>query len=211
MSFLHYFLLVGFAIFLLSSIFIIFKILRANYPPEYSQPLGKTGSAIIYSFTRGMSPFKKESAYLHLPTYIAGIIYHIGTFAAFFILFIIFFNINLDAVFINVSFLILVLSGLCGFLIFLKRIFKSKLRKLSNLDDFVSNLIVTIFQLLTSLSLLQSYFIPYLFVCSTILLIIIPISKLRHSIYFFATRIQLGKFYGWRGVWPLKKKGSFSA
>jgi len=162
MSIYHYILLAGFCIFLIFSILIIYKILRAEYPRDFSYPIGKVGSAVIYSFTGGMSPLKKESAYLHLPTYIAGMIYHVGTFAAFFLLIIIFFNIYLSSWLINVSFVFLILTSLCGFSIFIKRIFKSKLRKLSNPDDYASNLLVTGFQLLTALSLIKGFFLPYL-------------------------------------------------
>lgn len=208
MSIFHYILIAGFCIFLISSILIIYKIIRAGHPRDFSHPLGKVGPAVFYSFTGGMSPLKKESAYLHLPTYIAGMFYHVGTFVAFFLLIIIFFNIYLNSWLINASFVFLILTSMCGFSILLKRIFKTKLRNLSNPDDYVSNLIVTVFQILTAISLVQNPFLPYLFVCSTVLFLIIPIIKLRHSIYFFASRIQLGMFYGWRGVWPLKKRGS---
>jgi len=207
MSIFHYILLAGFSIFLVSSILIIYKILRADYPRDFSHPLGKVGPAVLYSFTGGMSPLKKESAYLHLPTYIAGMVYHVGTFVAFFLLIIIFFNIYLNSWLVDISFISLILTSLCGFSIFLKRIFKTKLRKLSNPDDYVSNLIVTVFQILIAGSLFQSSFLPYLFIWATILFLIIPVSKLRHSIYFFSSRIQLGMFYGWRGVWPPKKRG----
>lgn len=210
MSVFHYILLAGFCFLLISGILMIYKMIRAGYPRDFSHPIGNVGPAIFYSFTSGMSPLKKESAYLHLPTYIAGMFYHIGTFFAFFLLIIIFFNIPLSSWLVNVSFVLLILTSLCGFSILLKRIFKTKLRNLSNPDDYVSNLIVTLFQLLTAVSLLQNSLLPYLFIWTTILFLIIPISKLRHLIYFFASRIQLGMFYGWRGIWPLKKRGSDS-
>lgn len=207
MTIYQYVFVAGFFIFLLSGLFIIYKQIRAGAQKDYSHPLGKIGPAVFYSFTGGMSPRKKESAYLHLPTYIAGILYHIGTFIAFIYLVTLFFNIDTIPLLKNTVFFLLVVTGLCGVSILLKRIFKLKLRHLSNPDDYISNLMVTGFQFLMALTVFQNTLLSYLFIYATVLLLYIPISKLRHSIYFFISRIHLGMFYGWRGVWPLKKQG----
>jgi len=44
------------------------------------------------------------------------------------------------------------------------------------------------------------------YVTAALLLLYIPVGKLRHLVYFFAARYQLGYFYGWRGSWPPSKK-----
>ena len=54
------------------------KIIRLGKPTDYSEKRGDVAKAITYSMSGAMSPKKKESAFLHLPTYTAGIIYHIG-------------------------------------------------------------------------------------------------------------------------------------
>jgi hypothetical protein len=49
--------------------------------------------------------------------------------------------------------------------------------------------------------ILQSfYYLTY-----SLLMLYIPIGKLRHTVYFFAARYHLGYFFGWRGVWPPAK------
>jgi hypothetical protein len=40
------------------------------------------------------------------------------------------------------------------------------------------------------------------FIAISLLFLYFPLGKLKHAIYFFAARYQLGFFYGWRGVWP---------
>lgn len=206
MTIYQYVFVVGFLVFLFSSIFKIIKLVSAGTPNDPSQPIGKIGPAIIYSFTGAMSPSKKESAYLHFPTYVAGIIFHIGTFMVFFWTVVQFFNINIFPFLIYTFFIFLLISCTCGLSIFIKRLFNRKLRSISNLDDFVSNLIVTGIHALTAITLMQNSFVSYLYIYSGLLFMYIPISKLRHSIYFFPARVQLGIFYGHRGVWPNKYK-----
>ena len=64
-------------------LFHFFRLIRLGVAQDFSIPAGDPEGAIIYSFTGAMSPNKKESSFLHMPTYLAGIIYHLGTFMAF--------------------------------------------------------------------------------------------------------------------------------
>ena len=204
MTIYRYFLAAGFLVFLFSSIVQIYRIISANTSSDPSQPIGKIGPAILYSFTGAMSPRKKESAYLHLPTYIAGIIFHIGTFMVFLWVIVQFFNINVNHLLRYTLFIFLLMSFACGLSILIKRFLNRKLRSISNLDDFISNVIVTGIHAFAALTLLQNSYVPYLYIYSGLLFLYIPLSKLRHSIYFFPARIQVGRFYGRRGVWPRK-------
>lgn len=200
---MSWFLLISKISFALCFSFCIYTFLRLiilGKPNDYSKTKGNISSSIKYSFTGGMSPRKKESAYLHMPTYIAGILYHLGTFLSI-ILF--FFNV-LEIKFVNYLMLpiaaFLFISGVCGVLILIKRISKTELNSLSNADDYISNLIVTVFQFATIYYLF--YLTPIYFVISAVLFLYLPIGKLKHAIYFFAARYHLGFFYGKRGVWP---------
>ena len=84
MSVYHWILLTGLLIFIISFIYIFINVLFTRKYIEYSKKSGEVSQGIFYSFTSGMSPVKKESAYLHLPTYLAGMVFHIGTFTGFF-------------------------------------------------------------------------------------------------------------------------------
>ena len=152
-----------------------------------------------------MSPGKKESAYLHLPTYTAGLLYHAGTFVSVGLFFPLLLNAHIEGFLLWSVTGILAVSGLSGIGILTKRMVLPKLRGLSNLDDYVSNVLVTLLQISTLVMLVLGAFAPFYFVSASLLLLYLPLGKLKHALYFFAARYHLGLFYGWRGVWPLKK------
>ena len=196
--------IISFFICLLSCVYHFYRIISLGNPPEFAKSAGHVGKAIRYSFTGAMSPKVKESAYLHLPTYIAGIIYHLGTFLAILLFFLSLLNIGIPTWLIWPFAGIMIVSGLCGISILLKRTVQQELRSLSNPDDFISNILVTAFQVFTALFLLDNTFDMAYFILVSFLLLYIPLGKLKHAVYFFAARYHLGYFYGWRDVWPPK-------
>jgi len=105
----------------------------------------------------------------------------------------------------NAARMLFLISFSCGIGILIKRLLKKGLRDLSNPDDYLSNLLVTGFQLMTGIVLLWNQAYPAYFILSSLLLLYFPLSKLKHAIYFFAARYHLGFFFGWRGIWPPKK------
>jgi len=204
MYWFHYLALASLAICFAFSLHHLLRLIRLGKPFDYAKAAGKTGSAILYSFTSAMSPVKKESAFLHMPTYAAGIIYHLGTFLAIFLFFFILAQVAFPTLLAYPLAGFLLISGICGVGILIKRIVKSELRSLSSPDDYISNSLVTLFQLSTSLILLVQEALPGYFILASLLLFYFPVGKLKHAIYFFAARYHLGLFYGWRGVWPPK-------
>jgi hypothetical protein len=200
----HWLLFAGFSVFLLYFLFSIILAFTKKGLLDYSEKKGNVNGAIFYSFTGAMSPAKKESAFLHLPTYAAGMIFHLGTFFSFFWMIVLFFNINIGAWFHLTSALILIVTGICGISVLIKRIAKKNLRQMSNPDDYFSNLLVTGFQVLMAIAVLWDRALSLLFIYTAFLLLYIPFGKLKHTVYFFSSRIYLGKFFGKRGVWPVK-------
>ena len=196
--------LIAFLICCISLTYHFIRLIRLGSPKDFSIKRGNLKSAIFYSFLGAMNPLKKESAYLHLPTYAAGIMYHIGTFISIAIFFLFLFNISFSYTFQWVLICLLIASSISGLGIFMKRIIIKKLRFLSNPDDYISNLLVTTFQLFTLIVIVNETFTPYYFICAGLLLLYLPLGKLKHSLYFFAARYHLGFFYGWRGIWPEK-------
>lgn len=181
------------------------RLIRLGAPVDYSQSIGSTGEGARYSISRAMSPMKKESAFMHLPTYTAGILYHMGTFLSLF-LFILFVAGVYPQGIISYAFIaVLLVSCISGFGILIKRTSKPQLRALSNPDDYISNLLVSIVQLITALVLIRPETAAIYYVAVSMLLLYLPLGKLKHAVYFFAARYHLGFFYGWRGVWPPKK------
>lgn len=186
----------------------VVRLLRLGRPKDFSKRRGNVARAVRYSFTGAMSPRRKESAYLHLPTYAAGIVYHLGTFlsAAVFILLLL--QAPLSGPVIWAMGALLLLSGLSGLGILVKRGIRKELQHLSAPEDYISNLLVTVQHLLTAAVLWFPEAAAVYFVWTGLLLLYIPAGKLRHSVYFFAARYHLGFFYGWRNVWPHKNADS---
>ncbi len=191
-----------------SFVYHIFRIINLGKPKDFSKQRGKLSPAIVFAFSGAMSPTRKESAFLHLPTYIAGIFYHLGTFIAIFLFFFTLAQIPVSERLSPFLFGFLIISALSGIGIILKRLFIKRLRGLSNPDDYISNILVTFFQFFSFLILFDDSWISAYYIVVSLLLLYIPLGKLKHAAYFFAARYHLGYFYGWRDVWPPKKFGS---
>ena len=190
-----------------------FRLIRLGKPKDLSKKSGSVARAGLYSYTTAMLPAQKESVYLHLPTFTAGVFFHIGVFVSL-LLFVVFFFVN-PAVFqdyLILAVLILLLSfglavsTICGFLLFLKRLFSKKIRELSTLDDYLSAFLTVLFQAFTAFYLFFGDSLGvYYYVFVSLFLLYLPVGKMRHVVYFFAARYQLGFFYGWRNSWPPRK------
>ncbi len=184
------------------SLVYIIRIIRLGKPHDNAPAAGSVGPAVLYAMTGAMNPAKKESAVLHLPTYIAGILYHLGTFLSMLLFLLIWIHLAVSPLLVIFLSSFLVVSAACGIGILLKRVLRKELRSLSNPDDYLSNSLVTLFQIGTLLTLYLPELESVYFLLASILFLYIPLSKLKHVIYFFAARYHLGFFYGWRGVWP---------
>ncbi len=206
---MHWYLIISLGALVICLFFCLYHFIRLvkyGAPTDFSHKLGNTGAAIRYSYTGAMSPSKKESAYLHLPTYSAGILYHTGTFLAIIIFFLQLTGVRFPVVLAYIFTCILILTAISGTGILIKRITTRKLRKLSCPDDYISNILVTLFQFITALLLAGHINQSVYYIAAATLLLYIPVGKLRHLVYFFAARYQLGYFYGWRRSWPPSKK-----
>lgn len=194
------------------------QLLKKGSPKDLSQKSGNIAKAVCYSCIGAMSPMQKESAYLHLPTYSAGIFFHIGNFLAILVYLIIAasvifqFPIPIENVTHTIALVlaaIILVAGLCGLALFVKRIVKTELRELSCADDYISNLVCTVTLLVTAYSLWAFQFGALYNVVMALLFLWMPIGKTKHVLYFFFARYHLGFFYGWRGTWPPKKAVSY--
>lgn len=199
-----WFSLLAFTVCLASCIYYFVRLVRLGKPRDYSKPLGAVDPAIRYAFIKAMDPRKKESAYLHLPTYTAGILYHLGTFLSLFLFILFMFKVEPQGLTRLLIIGFLIISGISGLAILLKRLIKKELKALSNQDDYVSNILVTAVQLMTAISLYNPRILPWYFILVSLFFLYLPLGKLKHTVYFFAARYHLGYFYGWRGVWPPK-------
>ena len=202
MSVLQY-IAIAAAVYCLVSLFVHFvRVVRLGAPKDKSEPSGSVKEGVIYANTRAMMPDQKESAYLHIPSYATGMLFHVGAFCCllFFVLsFFPFFNNSNNS-----------RGNYCGIILFVRRLISKDLKPFTTPDDYISCGLVTLFQLMTTLYLCCSTCcgsVTILYYISCILLFLyMPLGKLRHAVYYFAARYHLGFFYGWRNVWPNKEK-----
>jgi hypothetical protein len=204
-------LLASAGVFLAATAHSVFQIGMYAGMKDPSASRGSAARAVLYSLTGAMSPLKKESARRHLPTYTLGLFFHAGAFSSFGLLALRFIGVTGSPSFARAGAAFLALSFSAGLTLLIKRIANPKLRAISNLDDYASNVLVVGFEVVTALSLLDPRLIPLSFLYGSALLLYIPLGKLRHAIYFPLARIYLGLFYGRRGVWGVKKRKTWEA
>ncbi len=182
--------------------FYFFRLIRLGKPRDHAVHSGSTFSGILYSFTTGMDPRKKESAFLHLPTYSAGIILHIATFASLLLFVLLFVRPEWVAPFGVLLAIVCFTGAVSGLVLLVKRMMDKRLRVISGADDYLSGLLVVVFLIFTALVLLLPEVYAAYMLVSGLLFLYMPVGKLKHAVYFFAARYHLGWFYGSRNVWP---------
>jgi hypothetical protein len=174
----------------------------------------------IYAFTSGMLPWAKESVRENLISYALGVAYHLGIFASFALLarFIICafgrsFVFHLPHAVIALAQTLIVLS-LClgvigGVSLLVKRAVNPVLRGISCPDDYISNILATAAAALALASHLtpRAWLTQAWLITGIILLVYIPMGKMRHCLFFFITRYNLGAFFGRRGCMPPQSLG----
>jgi nitrate reductase gamma subunit len=198
----QWFLLACFIVFAVGTRYRINKAFPRPGTDSLAAKRGDIPPAVLYSLTGAMMPWKKETAALHPVSYALGIGYHAGIFLSFIWLVLMFSGLGLPAQAAAASAVVLALASLCGLALLVKRLITPAMRYFSNPDDYFSNLIATGFVALTAAALVREAMTPALFIYAGILLLYIPVGKLRHALYFALARVYLGLFYGRRGVWP---------
>jgi len=206
LTFLRYGVIISFFICAISLCILVLKTLLFGKKPLHSEPQGVGNKGIIYAFGKGMMPWEKESAASHLPTYIAGILYHSGIFAGLFYILLIVTPFFPGLFLINALRILMLCGIVCGVALFLKRIFKTTLKNISCPDDFASNILVDLFLFFALIDTFISSVRSVFLFAAILMLLYIPVGKIRHCFFFFYSRILFGLFYGRRGILPQKQR-----
>ena len=196
------------AAFFFSLVLLTFQVLQTfsfGRRKLHSQAGGKPWQGVAYSFGRGMMPWEKESAAKHLPTYLAGMVYHAGIFAAILSVFLLAAGIRPPGPAVAVFRILLAAGFLSGAGLLLKRAVNPKMRHISCPDDFVSNLLVDGFVFLGLLSSWLAAAEPVFFTVAILTFLYMPLGKIRHCFFFFYSRLLFGSYFGRRGVLPRKR------
>jgi hypothetical protein len=182
--------------------FLVFRTQVLRRPPFYAAPQGRLSRGIAYALGKGLLPWEKESARLHLAAYLGGVVYHLGIFAGFAILLALSFGLRLAPLPWTVLRIGAALGLASGLGLLAKRILKPLARHLSAPDDFGANVLVDLFLAAALAASFRPELVPFFFGYSILLMIYIPAGKIRHCFFFFLSRISFGRFFGRRGVLP---------
>ncbi len=168
----------------------------------FARPAGDRAAGVRYAFTTAMLPQAKESVRMHLPSYLAGVALHLGVFAALGLLAARVVAAELPAPALWLGGAATTIGTLGGLALLAKRVATPRLRGLSTADDYLANLLSTLFAALAGASLLAPAARSAWLVAATLLLLYLPLGKIRHCLLFFSARAHLGAFFGYRGVLP---------
>ena len=196
------------AVFAASAASLIALAARARWAAAFGGPdacapaRGSARRGIAYALGRGLLPWEKESARRHLVTYLAGIIYHTGIFSAFAVLAALAAGFSIPRPIVFLLRLGLAAGLVSGIGLFVKRAVLPLSRALSRLDDYAANLLVNLFLALALAASLDARTADPFMALAVILLLYIPMGKIRHCLFFFRSRIHFGRLLGRRGVLP---------
>lgn len=176
--------------------------------PPVAEASGSALRGILYAFGPGMAPSAKESTRTHSVVYALGVGYHLGIFTAFGVLI---WSMRDAAIGVlppapvrQVAQVLTALGMIGGTALLVRRARGPLLRTISIPDDYLANLLTTAFIALAGLRLLAGSLEPALLVSAMMLLLYIPLGKIRHCLFFFPARWNLGRHYGRRGTFPLR-------
>ena len=176
------------------------EIMNRPFRVDLSRAQGSEARGILYAFTLGMAPWEKESTRLHWVAYVRGILFHVGIFAGFGILFASPWLSSLPPAFRWTGVLLTGVGGAAGFAGIYLRLAGVNERALSLPDDYFSIFLTSLFTGLACLSLVLPGLLPLFYLISACLGVYIPLSKIRHCVYFFYSKFFFGKGFGHRGV-----------
>ncbi len=190
----------GFAIGLLGILLRLRDIMNRPFRRDLARPRGSVGRGVLFAFTLGMAPWEKESTRIHWVAYLRGIFFHVGIFTAFAVLFASPWLSSLPNFVVWPALVITVAGALFGFAGIIVRLAGRNERVLSLPDDYASVILTSLFTLLGGATLAWPVALPAFYVVAGIMAAYIPLSKIRHCIYFFYSKFFFGSGFGRRGV-----------
>jgi hypothetical protein len=171
---------------------------RGGGRTDYSVKAGDSARGVLHAFTTGMLPTRKETVRHHPGKFAVGLLLHVGVLAS--LVEVLRLVVGVEAAWPWGVLALLALPA--GIYLFVRRIVSPVLRAMSAPDDFVAILAVCTLLVFAALSafgivgstVLLGYAIPFL--------VYLPLGKLRHVMFFFVARADLGRRLGYRGTVP---------
>ncbi len=191
---------------------------RFAYQKERTFPAGSSKAGVILSMMNVAMPWAMESVRKKPGFYAQFVIFHIGAASAISATFIIpywpdLFKIKGIVILFQVSVGAALIVGLMRLF---RRISNPAVRLISNLDDYVSLILMILFFAAGILAIPNKYEInewPLIlfFAVTAFLLVYVPFSKIGHYLYYPFTRYFLGKTMGHRGTFSRKRNAKTGA
>ncbi len=194
------FAILGLGIGLVGLLLRINEIMRRPFKQDLARPRGNERRGILFAFTLGMAPWEKESTRQHWLAYFRGIFFHVGIFSAFAVLFASPWLAQLPDWVKWIALALTAAGAVFGFLGIPMRLKGPNERMLSLPDDYFSVFLTSLFIALAAVVLLVPAWLPAFYIVTGVMSIYIPISKIRHCVYFFYSKFFFGYGFGRRGV-----------
>jgi hypothetical protein len=192
--------ILGLALGLLGIILKLREIMNRPFKADLARERGKPGRGIFFAFTLGMAPWEKESTRIHWIAYLRGIFFHLGIFMAFGVLLISPWLELLPDILVWLMLAVTGFGALFGFAGIYMRLAGPNERVLSLPDDYASVFLTSLFIALAFATLLWPSVLPAFYVVTGLMGAYIPVSKIRHCVYFFYSKFFFGMGFGRRGV-----------
>lgn len=192
--------LAGLLLGLLGILFRLREIMNRPYKKDFARERGSARRGILFAFTLGMAPWEKESTRLHWMAYLRGIFFHMGIFTAFAILLASPWLKVLPGGLVWIGTILTAVGALFGFAGIFMRLLGPNERLLSLPDDYASVFLTSLFIALAAGILIWPPVLPVFYVIAGLMLAYIPISKIRHCVYFSYSKFFFGFNFGRRGV-----------
>jgi hypothetical protein len=182
--------------------YLLLRFSRLPLPAERAPARGSTLRGILYAFTLGMAPWAKESTRLHWIAYLRGVAFHGGIFLGL-VSFLAYPWLLQAGEAARLTLAVLLgLGSLLGFAGLAARLLEHNLRSLSTPDDLFSVLLVSLFLAAGALGLAAPALAPAFYLTAALMFVYAPLGKIRHCIYYPASRWLFGRFTGMRGILP---------
>ncbi|RPJ22909.1 MAG: hypothetical protein EHM33_22370 [Chloroflexi bacterium] len=192
--------IVGFVIGLLGILVRLRDIMNRPFKNDLARGRGSPLRGVLFAFTLGMAPWEKESTRIHWLAYLRGIFFHVGIFMAFGVLLASPWLSLLPDWLVWIATAVTGIGALFGFAGIFMRLAGPNERMLSLPDDYASVFLTSLFTALASATLIWSNLLPAFYVTAGVMMAYIPISKIRHCVYFFYSKFFFGFGFGRRGV-----------
>jgi hypothetical protein len=176
------------------------EIMSRPFKQDFARERGSVGRAVLFAFTLGMAPWEKESTRMHWIAYLRGIFFHVGIFMAFTVLLASPWIGLLPNILVWVVLAVTALGAFFGFSGIFMRLAGPNERVLSLPDDYASVFLTSLFIGLAGAIFLWPVVLPAFYVVAGVLAAYIPLSKIRHCVYFFYSKFFFGSGFGHRGV-----------